>query len=144
TFITRLGAARVRDLLPALVTGVTDAGHEVAWVCDPMHGNTVTTARGYKTRRYADVMDELDGFFEVHKALGTWPGGMHVELTGDDVTECTGGAFDTSEDDLANNYETLCDPRLNRNQALELAFRVAEHLAAMALTRRHVVTPEDW
>ncbi|MCL2783350.1 MAG: 3-deoxy-7-phosphoheptulonate synthase, partial [Propionibacteriaceae bacterium] len=144
TYITRLGAAKVRDLLPPLVQAVAAAGFEVAWVCDPMHGNTVTTDRGFKTRRYADVVEELDGFFDVHEALGTWPGGIHIELTGDEVTECVGGAFEISEDDLTSHYETLCDPRLNRNQSLELAFRVAERLGAMAKSRRPAMEPEDW
>lgn len=144
TFITRLGAGKVRQVLPGLVEAVGAAGYQVAWVCDPMHGNTVTTQRGFKTRRYADVIDELDGFFDVHEALGTWPGGIHVELTGDNVTECTGGVFQVSEDDLTSRYETLCDPRLNRNQALELAFRVAERLSQAAGSRRPAIQPEDW
>jgi len=143
TYITRLGAARVRDLLPPLIDAVVADGYEVAWVCDPMHGNTVTTERGFKTRRYDSVVEELDGFFDVHQQMGTWPGGVHVELTGDDVTECVGGAFETTEDDLTDRYETLCDPRLNRNQALELAFRVAERLGAMA-AERPGLEPEDW
>ncbi|MCT3006850.1 3-deoxy-7-phosphoheptulonate synthase, partial [Propionibacterium freudenreichii] len=128
TFITRMGAGKVRDLLPALVEGVEASGRKVAWVCDPMHGNTFETAKGYKTREYAAVVDELNGFFDVHEQLGTWPGGVHVELTGDDVTECLGGAFQLSEEDLASRYETTCDPRLNRNQSLELAFMIAERL----------------
>ncbi|MDK9650648.1 3-deoxy-7-phosphoheptulonate synthase class II [Propionibacterium freudenreichii] len=128
TFITRMGACKVRDLLPALVEGVEASGRKVAWVCDPMHGNTFETAKGYKTREYAAVVDELNGFFDVHEQLGTWPGGVHVELTGDDVTECLGGAFQLSEEDLASRYETTCDPRLNRNQSLELAFMIAERL----------------
>jgi 3-deoxy-7-phosphoheptulonate synthase len=143
TFITRLGAKRVRDLLPPLVEGVRDAGYEVAWICDPMHGNTYATATGFKTRRYADVVEELDGFFDVHEALGTWPGGIHLELTGDDVTECIGGAFQISESDLASRYESLCDPRLSRTQALELAFRVSERLAAQA-ARRPQPEAEEW
>lgn len=144
TYITRLGAGRVRDILPGLIEAVDAAGYQVVWVCDPMHGNTVATQRGFKTRRYADVVEELDGFFDVHEALGTWPGGIHVELTGEDVTECTGGAFEIAEDDLDSHYETLCDPRLNRNQALELAFRVAERLGATAGARRPRLQPQDW
>ena len=129
TFITRLGAQRVRDLLPALVEKVRGDGVMVTWVCDPMHGNTVTTPSGYKTRHFDDVIDEVRGFFEVHHALGTWPGGVHVELTGDDVTECLGGAHDLVDEDLAGGrYETACDPRLNTTQAIELAFLVAEML----------------
>ena len=128
TFITRMGADKVRDRLPALVEGVVASGREVAWVCDPMHGNTFETPKGYKTREYAAVVEELNGFFDVHEQLGTWPGGVHMELTGDDVTECLGGAFQLSEADLAERYETTCDPRLNRNQSLEMAFMIAERL----------------
>ena len=144
TFITRLGAGNVRRVLPGLVEAVAAAGHEVVWVCDPMHGNTVTTAGGQKTRRYVDIVDELDGFFDVHETLGTWPGGIHVELTGENVTECVGGAFDVGEADLGSHYETLCDPRLNRNQALELAFRVAERLGIYVQSRRVDPNPVDW
>jgi len=129
TFITRFGAGRIRDGLPNIVEKVTAAGLEVAWVCDPMHGNTFETANGYKTREFDDVIDEVRGFFEVHRSLGTWPGGLHVELTGDDVTECVGGGAKLSAEDLSTRYETLCDPRLNRAQSLELAFLVAEMLA---------------
>ena len=128
TFITRFGAGKIRDLLPNLVEKVTAAGIEVAWVCDPMHGNTFEASSGYKTREFDDVIDEVRGFFEVHRSLGTWPGGLHVELTGDDVTECVGGGAKLSADDLSRRYETLCDPRLNREQSLELAFLVAEML----------------
>ena len=128
TFITRMGSGRVRDALPALVEKVRAEGIVVTWVCDPMHGNTVTTPSGYKTRHFDDVIDEVRGFFEVHHALGTYPGGVHVELTGDDVTECLGGAYDLVDDDLAGRYETACDPRLNTGQAIELAFLVAEML----------------
>jgi len=129
TFITRFGAGRIRDLLPTLVEKVTAGGAEVAWVTDPMHGNTFATDNGYKTRDFDSVIDELRGFFEVHRALGTWPGGIHVELTGDDVTECVGGGMKLSAQDLEHRYETLCDPRLNRAQSLELAFLVSEMLA---------------
>ena len=129
TFITRFGASKVRDLLPNIVEKVTAAGVEVAWICDPMHGNTFETDNGYKSREFDDVIDEVRGFFEVHRALGTWPGGLHVELTGDDVTECVGGGSALSAADLSHRYETLCDPRLNRAQSLELAFLVAEMLA---------------
>jgi 3-deoxy-7-phosphoheptulonate synthase len=93
-----------------------------------MHGNTFESPSGYKTRRFADVVDEVRGFFEVHRALGTWPGGLHIELTGDDVTECLGGSLEIAESDLADRYETACDPRLNHQQALELAFLVAQML----------------
>jgi 3-deoxy-7-phosphoheptulonate synthase len=128
TIITRMGAQRVRELLPPLVEKVRASGVCVTWVCDPMHGNTVTTPSGYKTRHFDDVIDEVRGFFEVHHALGTYPGGVHVELTGDDVTECLGGASDIVDADLAGRYETACDPRLNTTQAIELSFLVAEML----------------
>jgi 3-deoxy-7-phosphoheptulonate synthase len=126
TFITRLGADRVRDALPPLVESVTELGAPVAWICDPMHGNTFEAPSGHKTRRFDHVLDEVAGFFEVHRALGTHPGGIHVEFTGDDVTECVGGGDEIVEDDLAERYETACDPRLNRRQSLDLAFQVAE------------------
>ncbi|GAA2599887.1 class II 3-deoxy-7-phosphoheptulonate synthase [Streptomyces axinellae] len=126
TFITRMGADKVRDRLPELVEKVTASGAQVAWVCDPMHGNTFEAASGHKTRRFDDVLDEVKGFFEVHKGLGTHPGGIHMELTGDDVTECVGGGDEIFVDDLHQRYETACDPRLNRSQSLDLAFLVAE------------------
>jgi 3-deoxy-7-phosphoheptulonate synthase len=128
TFITRFGAGKIRDGLPHLVEKVTASGVEVAWVCDPMHGNTFETGTGYKTRRFDDVIEEVQGFFDVHRAVGTWPGGVHVELTGDDVTECVGGGESLAEVDLSHRYESVCDPRLNRVQSLELAFLVAEML----------------
>ena len=129
TFITRMGAGRIRESLPPLVEKVTAEGVEVAWVCDPMHGNTFEASSGYKTRRFEDVIDEVQGFFDVHRSLGTWPGGVHVELTGDDVTECVGGGESLLEADLVHAYESVCDPRLNRVQSLELAFLVAEMLS---------------
>ena len=128
TFITRFGAGRIRDLLPDLVEKVTASGVAVAWVCDPMHGNTFETSTGYKTRAFDDVIEEVQAFFDVHRAVGTWPGGVHVELTGDDVTECVGGGELLAEIDLSHRYESVCDPRLNRVQSLELAFLVAEML----------------
>lgn len=128
TFITRMGASKIREILPALVDGVTKSGAQVLWVCDPMHGNTFETANGYKTRQFDDVLDEVRGFFEVHKKLGTHPGGIHIELTGDDVTECLGGGNEVSEKDLESRYETACDPRLNHSQSLELAFLVSQML----------------
>ena len=131
TFITRFGARRIRDGLPELVEKVTAAGVQVAWVCDPMHGNTFEASSGYKTRAFDDVIEEVQGFFDVHRSLGTWPGGIHVELTGDDVTECVGGGEELAEIDLGNRYESVCDPRLNRVQSLELAFLVAEMLRAV-------------
>jgi 3-deoxy-7-phosphoheptulonate synthase len=126
TFITRMGADKVRDALPALLEKVTQHGSPVAWVCDPMHGNTFEAPSGHKTRRVDHILDEVTGFFEVHRALGTHPGGIHVEFTGDDVTECVGGGHEIAEDDLHQRYETVCDPRLNRLQSLDLAFTVAE------------------
>jgi 3-deoxy-7-phosphoheptulonate synthase len=126
TFITRMGASKIREHLPSLVEKVTANGAQVAWICDPMHGNTFEAPSGHKTRRLDDVLNEVAGFFEVHRALGTHPGGVHIELTGDDVTECVGGGTEIVEDDLARRYETACDPRLNRSQSLDLAFRVAE------------------
>ncbi|HEY9565739.1 MAG TPA: 3-deoxy-7-phosphoheptulonate synthase class II [Nocardioides sp.] len=128
TFITRFGAGKIREGLPDLVEKVTAAGVNVAWVCDPMHGNTFTASSGYKTRAFDDVIEEVQGFFDVHRAVGTWPGGVHVELTGDDVTECVGGGEELAEIDLGNRYESVCDPRLNRVQSLELAFLVAKML----------------
>ena len=128
TFITRMGAEKIRDALPPLLAGVRDAGATPLWVTDPMHGNGITTATGYKTRRFDDVMNELLGFFEAHREAGTFPGGVHIELTGDDVTECLGGSENIDEEALATRYESLCDPRLNHMQSLELAFQVAEQL----------------
>jgi 3-deoxy-7-phosphoheptulonate synthase len=128
TLITRMGAGTIREALPPIVEKVTASGHPVVWVCDPMHGNTREAASGHKTRSYDDVADEVRGFFEVHKRLGTFPGGIHVELTGDDVTECVGGTEGVTEDQLGDRYETACDPRLNRVQSLELAFDVADFL----------------
>jgi 3-deoxy-7-phosphoheptulonate synthase len=126
TLITRMGAGKVREALPSLVQKVDSSGVPVVWMCDPMHGNTKTLPSGRKTREFEDVMDEVTGFFEVHGTIGTIPGGLHVELTGDDVTECLGGGESISEADLDFRYETACDPRLNRVQSLELAFRVAD------------------
>jgi 3-deoxy-7-phosphoheptulonate synthase len=126
TFITRMGAGEIRDVLPQLVEKVTEHGSPVAWVCDPMHGNTYEAPTGHKTRRLDHILDEVAGFFEVHRALGTHPGGIHVEFTGDDVTECIGGGHEIVEEALNDRYETACDPRLNRRQALDLAFTVAE------------------
>jgi 3-deoxy-7-phosphoheptulonate synthase len=130
TLISRMGARAVRERLPAIVAAVESARGpwSVVWACDPMHGNTTESPSGYKTRHFDDVMDEVRGFFEVHAGLGTHPGGVHVELTGDEVTECLGGAHQLTHDDLAGRYETACDPRLNDSQSLELAFLVAEML----------------
>lgn len=128
TFITRMGAGKIRDALPPLLEAVRESGAQPLWVTDPMHGNGITTPTGYKTRRFDDVVDEVRGFFEAHRAVGTFPGGIHVELTGDDVTECLGGSERIDEAALATRYESLCDPRLNHMQSLELAFLVAEEL----------------
>ncbi|WP_327358006.1 class II 3-deoxy-7-phosphoheptulonate synthase [Streptomyces sp. NBC_01304] len=126
TFITRFGASHVRDKLPGLVEKVTASGSPVVWVCDPMHGNTQVTADKVKTRDVDDILDEVTGFFEVHRELGTHPGGIHVELTGTDVTECLGGSHPITPADLHSRYESGCDPRLNHRQALDLAFHVAD------------------
>jgi 3-deoxy-7-phosphoheptulonate synthase len=129
TLISRMGADKVGDALPPLLAAVRDAGHPVVWACDPMHGNTFTAPTGQKTRHFDDVMREIEGYFAAHEAAGTWPGGVHVELTGDNVTECLGGSDSLVDVDLAQRYETMCDPRLNSRQSLDLAFRVAELLA---------------
>jgi 3-deoxy-7-phosphoheptulonate synthase len=136
TFITRLGADRIREVLPPLLEAVTERGSPVAWVCDPMHGNTFEAPSGHKTRRLDHVLDEVAGFFEAHRALGTHPGGIHVEFTGEDVTECIGGGHEIVEDDLHRRYETACDPRLNRRQALDLAFTVAEMYGGQSVSGR--------
>ncbi|MEJ8279786.1 class II 3-deoxy-7-phosphoheptulonate synthase [Pseudonocardia spirodelae] len=128
SLISRMGNDKVRDVLPAIVEKVTASGHKVIWQCDPMHGNTHESSTGYKTRHFDRIVDEVQGFFEVHRSLGTHPGGIHVEVTGEDVTECLGGAQRISDTDLAGRYETACDPRLNTQQSLELAFLVAEML----------------
>ncbi|MEY4647646.1 MAG: hypothetical protein RL009_62 [Actinomycetota bacterium] len=129
TFISRMGAPKIREALPKLVEAVRDSGANPLWITDPMHGNGITTKNGYKSRRFDDVMNEVAGFFEVHRAAGTVPGGIHVELTGDDVAECLGGSEQIDESTLEERYESLCDPRLNHSQSLELAFLVAESLA---------------
>jgi 3-deoxy-7-phosphoheptulonate synthase len=126
TLITRMGAEQVGTRLAPVVRAVTDAGHPVVWVCDPMHGNTFLTGAGRKTRDFRNIMAEIEGFFAVHHAEGTWPGGVHLEITGDDVTECLGGGDNLSEEQLDTAYTTLCDPRLNARQSLDLAFHVAE------------------
>jgi 3-deoxy-7-phosphoheptulonate synthase len=128
TLITRFGADKIEENLPPLIRAVDGSGHPVVWACDPMHGNTFTSAGGRKTRRFNDILSELRTFFQLHRDAGTWPGGVHVELTGDDVTECLGGAEEIFEGDLGARYTTTCDPRLNARQSLDLAFRVAEFL----------------
>jgi 3-deoxy-7-phosphoheptulonate synthase len=129
TLITRMGVDRVRDNLPPLLEAVRASGHPVVWACDPMHGNTYTASSGYKTRHFDAVLGEVAGFFAAHREVGTWPGGIHIELTGEDVTECLGGAGQLLDDDLMQRYETMCDPRLNASQSLDLAFRVSEFIA---------------
>ncbi len=128
TLVSRMGADKIGDLLPPLLEAVRDSGHPVVWACDPMHGNTFTSESGKKTRNFEDVVREVAGFFAAHRGAGTWPGGIHVELTGDDVTECIGGAEEIADADLPERYETMCDPRLNGRQSVDLAFRVAELL----------------
>ena len=128
TLITRMGASQVNELLPDLVQSVEQSNHPVVWACDPMHGNTFTAESGLKTREFDDVLEETKSFFNIHKSIGSWAGGIHIELTGDDVTECLGGADKVSDEDLALRYETMCDPRLNASQSLELAFHVSEQL----------------
>ena len=128
TLVARMGSHKVRDALPPIVEKVTAAGAKVVWQCDPMHGNTHESSNGYKTRHFDRIVDEVLGYFEVHRGLGTHPGGLHVELTGEDVTECLGGAMEISDEDLNSRYETACDPRLNTGQSLELAFLIAEML----------------
>jgi 3-deoxy-7-phosphoheptulonate synthase len=129
TFITRMGAEKIRDVLPGLLEASKSFELTPIWITDPMHGNGITTQTGYKTRRFDDVVDEVKGFFAAHREAGTHPGGIHVELTGDDVTECLGGSQEIDELGLENRYESLCDPRLNHQQSLELAFLAAEELA---------------
>lgn len=128
TFVARMGADKVREALPPLVEAVRDAGVAVTWLTDPMHGNTFTSESGFKTRRFDVILDEVTGFFEVHRQAGTIPGGLHVELTGDDVTEVMGGTEEIDDEGLARRYETKVDPRLNHQQSLEMAFLVAELL----------------
>ncbi len=132
TLISRMGATAVEETLRPILRAVTDAGHPVVWACDPMHGNTFTSDSGHKTRHLEDVLTEIGGFFAAHHAEGTWPGGVHIELTGDDVTECLGGSTEVFSSDLDTRYETVCDPRLNGRQSLDLAFRVAELLRSDA------------
>mgnify|MGYP000879279911 FL=1 len=129
SLITRMGASRVTEALPALIERVHGSGATVTWICDPMHGNTFESQGGYKTRNFDDIVEEVRGFFAVHKELGTVPGGLHVELTGNDVTECIGGSTKILDADLEKRYETVCDPRLNHRQSLELAFLAAEMLS---------------
>ncbi|MHA7851103.1 class II 3-deoxy-7-phosphoheptulonate synthase [Roseovarius sp.] len=135
TLIARFGAGKVGDHLPRLIKTVREEGANVVWVCDPMHGNTIKSATGYKTRPFENVLREVQEFFAVHRAEGTIPGGVHFEMTGQDVTECTGGMRALSDENLSDRYHTACDPRLNASQSLELAFLVAEELVAMREAR---------
>ena len=128
TLISRMGAEKIEAGLRPLLAAVRDSGHPVVWACDPMHGNTFTSQSGRKTRHFDAVLAELTGFFSAHGAEGTWPGGVHIELTGDDVTECLGGSEEILDTHLDERYETMCDPRLNGRQSLDLAFQVAELL----------------
>ena len=128
TLISRMGAKQIATALPPLLEAVRDSGHPVAWICDPCHGNTFTSESGLKTRHFDDVEAEVTGFFKAHRDSGTWPGGLHIELTGDNVTECIGGSDDVADVNLPDNYTTMCDPRLNARQSLDLAFSTAELL----------------
>jgi 3-deoxy-7-phosphoheptulonate synthase len=128
TLITRMGADRLADKLPSLIRAVKKEGRDVVWSSDPMHGNTVKASSGYKTRQFDDIMRELQQFFSVHQAEGSYPGGIHLEMTGEHVTECTGGAYAISDSDLGTRYLTQCDPRLNADQVLELAYLMADSL----------------
>ena len=136
TLIARFGNEKVRDGLPRLVEAVKASGHKVIWSCDPMHGNVITSASGKKTRPFERILDEVAGFFEVHEQLGTFPGGIHLEMTGKDVTECTGGGIAITDEGLLETYDTKCDPRLNQAQSLELAFRLTEQLAKAVRRQR--------
>jgi 3-deoxy-7-phosphoheptulonate synthase len=138
TLISRMGADKVERLLPPLLRAVKRAGRRVVWLCDPMHGNTISTSHGRKTRSFDAILSEVRGFFDAHAAEGTWAGGVHVEMTGREVTECVGGANRLTEADLGERYETFCDPRLNAEQALELAFLVAEELKARRVPGRQL------
>ncbi len=130
SFITRMGAGKIEDALPPLVQGITDSGHNVVWICDPMHGNTISSGKGLKTRRFADILTEIKAFFAIHHANRTVPGGVHLELTHESVTECLGGAEEVLDGHLEQHYQALCDPRLNARQSLDLAFDLAEMLQA--------------
>jgi 3-deoxy-7-phosphoheptulonate synthase len=133
TLISRMGAGKVEAALPTLLRAVRESGHPVVWACDPMHGNTYTSGTGHKTRKFDDICAEIDGFVRAHHSEGTWPGGIHVELTGDNVTECVGGADNILDEQLTDRYQTVCDPRLNGRQSLDLAFHVAESLRTSGL-----------
>jgi 3-deoxy-7-phosphoheptulonate synthase len=135
TLICRMGHANVSKQLPKFINAVRDSGHPVTWMCDPMHGNTFTSDGGLKTRRFEEIFEEISGYFAVHQRLGTWPGGIHLELTGENVTECLGGSDSIDDEGLHTRYDTACDPRLNAKQSLDLAFRVAELLQDFSVTK---------
>ena len=137
TLISRMGADKVREKLPPLVRAVQTAGRKVVWLSDPMHGNTITASNKMKTRNFDAIISEVRGFFDIHAAEGTWAGGVHVEMTGQDVTECIGGAQLLTEANLTERYETFCDPRLNAEQSLELSFLIAEELKRRRLPVGH-------
>jgi len=137
TLISRMGADKIKEKLPPLVRAVQKAGRKVVWISDPMHGNTISTANKMKTRNFDAILSEVQGFFDVHAAEGSWAGGVHVEMTGQNVTECTGGAQKLTEANLTERYETFCDPRLNAEQSLELSFLVAEELKRRRLPAGH-------
>ena len=138
TLIARFGAGKVGENLPRLIRAVREEGANVLWCCDPMHGNTIKAASGYKTRPFDSVLREVREFFGIHKAEGTIPGGVHFEMTGQDVTECTGGLRAVTDEDLSSRYHTACDPRLNASQSLELAFLVAEELSSLRDSSRRM------
>ena len=140
TLIARFGAGQVGDHLPRLVQAVREEGANVVWSCDPMHGNTIKSSTGYKTRPFESVLREVQEFFAIHRAEGTVPGGVHFEMTGQDVTECTGGVRAVTDEDLSDRYHTACDPRLNASQALELAFLVAEELSGLRAERERAAS----
>lgn len=132
TLISRMGAGKVAERLPVFLETVRNAGHSVLWMCDPMHGNTFTSNGGLKTRRFKTILDEIEQYFAVHRSAGSWPGGLHLELTGDNVTECLGGSDGLDHGDLHGHYNTTCDPRLNARQSLDLGFQVSELLSEFA------------
>jgi len=136
TLIARMSSEKVLDLLPPLLRRVKQEGRNVAWVCDPMHGNVIKASSGYKTRPFDRILGEVKGFFEAHEAEGTYAGGVHLEMTGQDVTECTGGAMAITDADLSDRYHTHCDPRLNAQQSLELAFLLAEELKSVRIAKQ--------
>ncbi|MEN9506806.1 MAG: hypothetical protein RI958_2732 [Actinomycetota bacterium] len=133
TLITRMGAGKIEAALPPILRAVRDSGHPVVWACDPMHGNTYTSPSGHKTRDFTEICAEIDGFVRAHHSEGTWPGGIHVELTGDNVTECIGGTDNILDSQLVDRYQTVCDPRLNGRQGLDLAFHVAQSIQSSGL-----------